>query len=237
MKPSSKFDIIVYGATGFTGQLVAEYLAAHYRNDSSLKWAMAGRSLDKLASVGDAIVAAADTPLIAADAGNPSSLQAMVGQTKSVLSTVGPYQLYGSDLVAACAATGTDYLDLCGEPVWMRQMIDAHQTTAQSTGARIVFSCGFDSIPFELGVFFLQKTAKKVLGAPVNRVKGRVRAMKGTFSGGTAASIKATFAAAAKDLSLVAMFQNHFVLTPGFEGPKQPRANKPALDEDMGQWA
>jgi short subunit dehydrogenase-like uncharacterized protein len=236
MKPSSKFDIVVYGATGFTGQLVAEYLALRYRADSDLKWAMAGRSLDKLASVRDAIGAPADTALIVADAGDPASLKAMVDQTKAVLSTVGPYQLYGSELVAACAASGTDYLDLCGEPVWMRQMIDAHQATAQSTGARIVFSCGFDSLPFELGVFFLEETAKKVLGAPVNRVKGRVRDMKGTFSGGTAASIKATFAAAAKDLSLVALLQNPFVLTPGFEGPKQPRGNKPLLDEDMGSW-
>ena len=236
MKPSSKFDIIVYGATGFTGQLVAEYLAAHYTGKGDPKWALAGRSLDKLASVRDAIGAPADTPLIQADASDSVSLKAMVDQTKSVISTVGPYQLYGSDLVAACAATGTDYLDLCGEPLWMRQMIDAHQATAQSSGARIVFSCGFDSIPFELGVFFCQETAKKALDAPVSRVKGRVRDMKGTFSGGTAASVKATFAAAAKDLSLVALLQNPFVLTPGFEGPKQPRGNKPLLDEDMGLW-
>jgi len=198
---------------------------------------MAGRSKDKLATVRDAIGAPADTPLIVADASDPASLKAMVAQTKSVITTVGPYQLYGSDLVAACVAAGVDYFDLSGEPVWMRQMIDAHETTAKSTGARIVFSCGFDSIPFELGVFCAQEEAKKVFGAPVNRVKGRVRAMKGTFSGGTAASARASFAAAAKDLSLVAMFQNHLVLTPGFEGPKQPRANKPALDEDMGQWA
>jgi short subunit dehydrogenase-like uncharacterized protein len=236
MKSSSKFDIIVYGATGFTGQLVAEYLAAHYRDDSNLKWAMAGRSLDKLASVRDAIGAAADTALIVADASDPASLKAMVDQTRSVLSTVGPYQLYGSELVAVCAATGTDYLDLCGEPVWMRQMIDAHEATAKSSGARIVFSCGFDSLPFELGVLFCQETAKKVFGAPVSRVKGRVRNMKGTFSGGTAASIKATFAAAAKDLSLVAMLKNPFVLTPGFEGPKQPPGNKPLFDQDLDAW-
>ena len=233
---SSKFDIIVYGATGFTGQLVAEYLAAQHRGDSHLKWAMAGRSLEKLASVRDAIGAPVDTPLIVADAGDPASLQAMVGQTRSVLTTVGPYQLYGSELVAACAASGTDYLDLCGEPVWMRQMIDAHETTAKSSGARIVFSCGFDSLPFELGVFFAQETAKQVSGAAAPRVKGRVRAMKGTFSGGTAASIKATFAAAAKDLSLVGMLKDPFVLTPGFEGPKQPPGNKPKFDEDMGMW-
>jgi short subunit dehydrogenase-like uncharacterized protein len=240
MKPSSKFDIVVYGATGFTGQLVAEYFAAHYTGKntgkSDPKWALAGRSLDKLAKVRDAIGAPAGTALIAADASDPASLKAMVDQTQSVLSTVGPYQLYGSELVAACAATGTDYLDLCGEPVWMRQTIDAHEATAKSTGARIVFSCGFDSLPFELGVLFCQETAKRVLGAPVNRVKGRVRAMKGTFSGGTAASIKATFAAAAKDLSLVALLKNPFVLTPGFEGPKQPPGNKPLFDADLDAW-
>jgi len=234
--PSSKFDIIVYGATGFTGQLVAEYFGAHYTGKDDPKWAMAGRSLEKLASVRDAIGAPADTALIQADAGDPASLKAMVDQTQSVVSTVGPYQLYGSELVAACAATGTDYLDLCGEPVWMRQMIDAHEATAKSSGARIVFSCGFDSLPFELGVLFCQETAKKVLGAPVSRVKGRVRNMKGTFSGGTAASIKATFAAAAKDLSLVAMLKNPFVLTPGFEGPKQPPGNKPLFDGDLDAW-
>jgi short subunit dehydrogenase-like uncharacterized protein len=186
--------------------------------------------------VRDAIGAPADTALIVADAGDPASLKAMAGRTKSVISTVGPYQFYGSELLAACAASGTDYLDLCGEPVWMRQMIDAHEATAKSTGARIVFSCGFDSLPFELGVFFCQETAKKIFGATVSRVKTRIRDMSATVSGGTVASFKATFAAAAKDLSLVAQLQNPFVLTPGFEGPKQPRGNKPALDEDLGQW-
>src|SRR5437773_1073757 len=191
---SSKFDIVVYGATGFTGQLVAEYLAAHYKGDANLKWAMAGRSMDKLAAVRDAIGAPSDTPLIVADAGDPASLKAMVAQAKSVITTVGPYQLYGSDLVAACAAAGVDYFDLCGEPVWMRQMIDAHEATAKSSGARIMFSCGFDSMPFELGVFFVQEEAKKVFGAAASRVKTRVRDMSATFSGGTLASAKASFA-------------------------------------------
>src|SRR5258708_8917547 len=236
MKSSSKFDIVVYGATGFTGQLVAEYLAAHYAGKSDPKWAMAGRSLEKLASVRDAIGAPADTALIKADGSDPASLKAMIDQTDAVVTTVGPYQLYGSDLVAACAATGTDYLDLCGEPVWMRQMIDAHQATAQSSGPRIVFSCGFDSLPFELGVFFCQETARKVLGAPVSRVKGRVRDMTATFSGGTVASMKASFGAAAKDLSLVALLRNPFVLTPGFEGPKQPPGNRPLFDQELDAW-
>ncbi|UFX42219.1 saccharopine dehydrogenase NADP-binding domain-containing protein [Bradyrhizobium sp. 41S5] len=233
---SSKLDIVIYGATGFTGQLVAEYLAAHYR-DGSLKWAMAGRSKDKLASVRDAIGAPADTPLIVADAGDAASLKAMLAQTKSVISTVGPYQLYGNELIAACVESGTDYFDLCGEPIWMRQMIDKHEAAAKASGARIVFSCGFDSVPFELGAFFVQEEAKRVFGAPAQRVKGRVRDMRGTLSGGTAASAKATFDAVAKDLSLVAILNNPFALTPGFEGPKQPRGSKPAYEDDLHSWA
>lgn len=233
---SSKFDIVVYGATGFTGQLVAEYLAAHYKGDGNLKWAMAGRSRDKLATVRDAIGAPADTPLIVADASDPASLKAMVGQAKSVISTVGPYQLYGSDLLAACVEAGVDYFDLCGEPLWMRQMIETHEAAAKASGARIVFSCGYDSVPFELGVFYAQEEAKKAFGAPANRVKGRVRAMKGTLSGGTAASMKATFVATARDLSLVVLLRNPFALTPGFEGPKQPPGNKPIFDEELNSW-
>jgi short subunit dehydrogenase-like uncharacterized protein len=234
---SPKFDIVVYGATGFTGQLIAEYLAAHYKDDKDLKWAMAGRSLDKLKSVRDAIGAPADTPLIVADASDPASLKAMVEQTRLVITTVGPYQLYGGDLLAACVASGTDYIDLCGEPVWMRQMIDKHEAAAKASGARIVFSCGFDSVPFELGTFFVQEEAKRVFGAPSARVKGRVRDMRGTLSGGTAASAKATFDAVAKDMSLVAILNDPFALTPGFTGPKQPKGNRPAYEEDLQSWA
>src|SRR6202140_3116440 len=236
MKSSSKFDIVVYGATGFTGQLVAEYLAAHYTGKGAPKWALAGRSLDKLASGRDAIGAPADTPLVVADASDPASLKAMVDQTQSVVSTVGPYQLYGSELVAACAASGTDYLDLCGEPVWMRQMIDAHEAAAKASGARIMFSCGFDSVPFELGTFFVQEEARRVFGAPALRVKGRVRDMRGTLSGGTAASGRATFEAVAKDLSLVAILNDPFALTPGFSGAKQPKGNRPVYEEDLQSW-
>lgn len=236
MKPSAEFDIVVYGASGFTGRLVAEYLASRGGEPRDLKWAMAGRSLDKLAAVRDEIGAPKDTPLIVADAADPASLDAMLKRTKAVLTTVGPYQFYGTDLVAACVASGTDYLDLCGEPVWMRQMIDKYQAAAQASGARIVFSCGYDSIPFELGVFFLQDAAKAKFGSTFNRVKGRVRKMKGTLSGGTAASMKAIFAAAANDPSLLPMLRDPFVLTPGFEGPKQPPGNKLLFDEDLDMW-
>lgn len=236
MKPSAEFDIVVYGASGFTGRLVAEYLASRGGEPRDLKWAMAGRSLDKLAAVRDEIGAPKDTPLIVADAADPASLDAMLKRTKAVLTTVGPYQFYGTDLVAACVASGTDYLDLCGEPVWMRQMIDKYQAAAQASGARIVFSCGYDSIPFELGVFFLQDAAKAKFGSTFNRVKGRVRKMKGTLSGGTAASMKAIFAAAANDPSLLPMLRDPFVLTPGFEGPKQPPGNKLLFDDDLDMW-
>ena len=167
-----KFDIVVYGATGYTGQLVAEYLAAHYVGDGAPTWAMAGRSRDKLASVRDGIGAPADIPLIVADAADPASLRAMVAQAKLVVTTVGPYQLYGSDLLAACVADGADYMDLCGEPIWLKQMIDRHEADARASGARIMFSCGFDSMPFELGAFFVQEEAKRVLGVPAPRVKG-----------------------------------------------------------------
>ena len=233
---SPEFDIVVYGATGFTGQLVAEYLAAHYKGDARLKWAMAGRSREKLAAVRDAIGAPKDLPLIVADSSDPASLKAMVGQTKSVISTVGPYMLYGNELLAACVDAGVDYFDLCGEPIWMRQKIEQHEEAAKKSGARIVFSCGYDSLPFELGVFCAQEEASKAFGAAAPRVKGRVREMKGTFSGGTAASMRAIFEAAAKDLSLVALLKNPFSLTPGFEGPKQPPGNRPVYDEELKTW-
>jgi short subunit dehydrogenase-like uncharacterized protein len=233
---SSKFDIVVYGATGFTGQLVAEYLATHYKGDVDLKWAMAGRSSEKLAAVRDAIGAPKDLALILADAGDPASLKAMVDQTKSVITTVGPYLLYGNELLAACVAAGVDYFDLCGEPIWMRQKIEQHEAAAKQSGARIVFSCGYDSLPFELGVYCAQEEARKVFGAPAARVKGRVRKMSGTLSGGTAASMRAIVEATMRDLSLVTQLRDPFVLTPGFDGPKQPLGNRPVFDEDLKSW-
>ena len=237
MSSTPEFDIIVYGATGYTGRLVAESLSQEYASDSDLRWAMAGRSQSKLEAVRDEIGAPAGTPLVVADTGDADSLRAMAERTRVVLTTVGPYQLYGSDLVRICAETGTDYVDLCGEPAWMRQMIDAHGETAKQSGARIVFSCGFDSIPFDLGVYFLQQAAQEKFGAALPRVKGRVRKMKGTFSGGTAASLKATLAAAKANPEIYQLLGNPFALTPGFTGPAQPPAAKPEFDESLGSWA
>lgn len=232
-----EFDIIVYGATGFTGRLVAEYLATQtFRDTRTPRWALAGRSLAKLEEVRASVGAPADTPLVVADADDPTSLRALAERTEVVLTTVGPYQLYGSELVGACAGTGTAYVDLCGEPAWMRQMIDAHHEQAKATGARIVFSCGFDSIPFDLGVLTLQEAAIARYGKPAPRVKGRVRAMKGGFSGGTAASLKATLAALAKNPSLVPLMTSPFALTPGFTGPHQPTGLLPEYDATIGAW-
>jgi short subunit dehydrogenase-like uncharacterized protein len=234
-KSAREFDVVVFGASGYTGRLVAEYLAQTY--PSGLAWAMAGRSLDKLAAVRSEIGLPASIPLIQADTGDAASLDALCKRTQVVLTTVGPYQLYGDPLVAACARTGTDYVDLCGEPAWMRQMIDAHDAAAKASGARIVFSCGFDSIPSDLGVHLVQTEATRRFGAPVPRVKGRVRKMKGTFSGGTAASLKATMAAAATNPEVLALLKSHFSLTPGFTGPRQPHGMAVEHDEALGSWA
>lgn len=230
---NKEFDIIVYGASGFTGRLVAEYLTQR----GITRWAMAGRNTAKLAEVRDFIGAPKNTPLVEADASNPASLTAMCARTRCVLTTVGPYQLYGSELVAACAASGTDYLDLNGEPAWARQMIDAHEAAAKKSGARIILSSGFDSIPFDLGVWFLQQEAIKQFGSPAPRVKGRVRKMQGGASGGTMASMKATFKASFKDPSILGLLNNPFALTPGFEGPSQPSGLVPEYDQELGVWA
>ncbi|RDC58962.1 Saccharopine dehydrogenase (NAD(+), L-glutamate-forming) [Alteripontixanthobacter maritimus] len=232
-----EFDIIVYGATGYTGRLVAEHFVHEYGGKADApKWAMAGRNQSKLEDVRTLIGAPDDTPLVVADAESAASLEAMCKRTRVVITTVGPYQLYGDDLVAMCAKTGTDYADLCGEPAWMAEKIAQHHATAEASGARICFSAGFDSIPFDLGVLMLQEEAVKRFGNPAPRVKGRVRKMEGTFSGGTAASFKATMAAAAKKPALLKTLADPFALTPGFEGPDQPAGMMPHYDKTLESW-
>ncbi len=230
------YDLIVYGASGFTGRLVAEHLLGTYGATGEIRWAMAGRSTGKLAEVRDLIGGPSDLPLIVADASNPASLQAMAESAKVIISTVGPYQLYGEGLVAACAAAGTDYVDLCGEPAWMAAMIRKYSDAARASGARIVFSCGFDSIPFDLGVFFLEQQARAKFGGPAARVRGRVRKMKGTFSGGTAASLLATVEAAEREPAMRKTLSDPFALTPGFVGAAQPSGNEVAEDLAAGSW-
>ncbi|MEM6413351.1 MAG: saccharopine dehydrogenase NADP-binding domain-containing protein [Pseudomonadota bacterium] len=229
-------DIVVYGASGYTGRLVAEYLNKTYGNSGSLRWAMGGRNKEKLESVRDEIGASIETQIIVADSADTDALNHMAEQSKVILTTAGPYQLYGSKLIEVCAHAGTDYVDLCGEPGWMRKMIDANSGAAKASGARIVFSCGFDSIPFDLGVFFLQQKAATEKNGPCTEVKTLVRSMKGTFSGGTAASLKATMAAVFQDASLMEILKSPYGLVPEFEGPRQPSGSKPRYDEELGLW-
>lgn len=238
MSAAREFDIIIYGATGFTGRLVAEYLTHHYQGRADApRWAMAGRSIEKLSNVRDLIGAPADTSLVVANADDPASLDAMAENTKVLISTVGPYQLYGAPLVAACVQAGTAYVDLCGEPGWMREMIDQHQAAAEASGARITFSCGFDSIPFDLGVYFLQEETIRRFGKPAPRVKGRVRKMQGGASGGTIASLGETLKAIARNPELALLLKSSFALTPEFEGPHQPTGLIPEFDKPTGRWA
>jgi len=236
MDNSKEYDFVVYGATGFTGKLVVEYLVEKYSNSPEITWALAGRSLEKLESVVDSKNVSEGTGLLVVDSNDISSIENMVSKTKCILTTVGPYQLYGNNIVAQCAKSGTDYVDLCGEPGWMYEKINELSDTAKASGSRIVFSCGFDSIPFDLGVLFLQNEVIKRFGKPASNVRGRVRGMNGEFSGGTAASLGATMAALKEKPELFAVLANPFALSNGFTGPDQPADIKPVFDEKLDTW-
>jgi len=230
------FDIVVFGASGYTGRLVAEYLAVEY-GGTDLTWAMAGRSLDKLTSVRTEMGISDAVALLEVDADNPASVSEMVDACRVVITTVGPYQLYGDELVKQCAERGTDYVDLTGEPSWMHETIARFSEAAKLSGARIVHSCGFDSIPFDLGVYLLQQHAIEKTGEPIATVKGRVRAMNGTFSGGTIASMRATMASAKANPAIIQVLTNPFALTEGFTGPEQPAGMAPQYDEELQSWS
>ena len=230
------FDIVVFGASGYTGRLVAEYLAVEY-GGTDLTWAMAGRSLDKLTSVRTEMGISDAVALLEVDVDNPASVSEMVDACRVVITTVGPYQLYGDELVKQCAERGTDYVDLTGEPSWMHETIARFSEAAKLSGARIVHSCGFDSIPFDLGVYLLQQHAIEKTGEPIATVKGRVRAMNGTFSGGTIASMRATMASAKANPAIIQVLTNPFALTEGFTGPEQPAGMAPQYDEELQSWS
>lgn len=236
MNNIKEYDFVVYGATGFTGKLVVEYLVHKYSNNSQIKWALAGRNLEKLESVAVSKNVPEGTGLLEVDSNNIASIEEMISKTKCVLTTVGPYQLYGNDIVSACAKSGIDYVDLCGEPGWMHEKINELTETARETGSRIVFSCGFDSIPFDLGVLFLQNEVTRRYGKPSVNVRGRVREMNGEFSGGTAASLGATMAALKEKPELFTVLANPFSLSNGFAGPDQPADNKPIFDDKLDTW-
>ena len=236
MSDDKKFDLVVYGASGFTGKLVVEYLVSKYKDDGSISWAMAGRNLEKLQSVKDKIGVPSNIPLIQVDSNDLSSIKELTSLTKCVLTTVGPYQLYGNDILSECVSSGVDYVDLCGEPGWMHEKIAQHREEAKKSGSRIVFSCGFDSIPFDLGVLFVQNEVIKRFGKPSSSVRGRVRVMNGEFSGGTAASLKATMSSLKEKPHLFEALINPFSLSDGFAGPQQADDSKPVYDEQLETW-
>ena len=231
-----EFDVVIFGASGYTGKLVAEYMQDQYGDDISIKYAIAGRNTEKLLEVKKDLNLNEDITILEVDSTDLDSLDKMTTSAKCILTTVGPYQLYGSKLVESCAKNGTDYVDLTGEPGWMYEMINAHKETAQKSGARLVFSCGFDSIPFDLGVYFVQNAAKEKFGKPAPHVRGRVKAMNGEFSGGTIASLGATMSTLKEKPELIKVLANPFSLTEGFEGPSQLDDSKPLLDEKMNMW-
>ncbi|MFK7829059.1 MAG: trans-acting enoyl reductase family protein [Congregibacter sp.] len=236
MSDSRSFDILVFGATGFTGQLICEYLQQTYGSDGDFRWGMAARNARKLAEVRAELGIGDSVASVVADSSDKASIDAMAASTRVLLTAAGPYQNYGSTVVESCARLGTDYVDLNGEPLWMKEMIDAHDATAQASGARIVFSCGFDSLPSDIGVHFLQQEARsRGLGLP--RVRCRVRAMNGMASGGTVASFAETMKAVKADPNLFAILANSFALTGDFQGPEQPPGNKPYFEEDLNNWA
>ncbi|MDA7600268.1 saccharopine dehydrogenase NADP-binding domain-containing protein [Gammaproteobacteria bacterium] len=230
------FDVVIYGATGFTGKLVVEYMQEKYGNDESVSWAIAGRSKEKLIAVSEDLKLGPNVPHLLVDSNDTDSIVSMVQQAQCVLTTVGPYQLYGANILQQCVIHGVDYVDLCGEPGWMHEMITEHAEQAKETGARIVFSCGFDSIPFDLGVYFLQKEVIARHGQPASNVRGRVRAMNGEFSGGTAASLGATMASLKEKPELFEILVNPFALSNGFIGPEQAQDSKPIYDDKLETW-
>jgi len=207
-----EFDIVLYGATGFAGKLTAEYLS---RAGGDARIALAGRSQDKLRAVRDTLGQKAQSwPLIAADASAPTTLNAMAEQTRVVVTTVGPYLRYGLPLVAACVAAGTDYADLTGESIFIRESIDLHHKQAIDTGARIVHSCGFDSIPSDLTVYALHRLAEQEQTGQLGDTNLVVRSFAGGVPGGTVASMIELFRTASTDPEARRLMNDPYTLTP-----------------------
>jgi short subunit dehydrogenase-like uncharacterized protein len=233
-----EYDLIVWGASGFTGRLVVEYLADRYPT-GELRWAVGGRNRDKLTGVLDAIKFKGDRPdIVVADSRDSAAMRDLAASTKVVLTTVGPYARYGTELVTACASTGTDYCDLCGEVQWMRRIIDDVQANAESSGARIVMSCGFDSIPSDIGVHRLQALSRERFGQPCVEVSTLVRAMKGGASGGTFASMLNAIDEARKDRATARVLVDPYALNPDGErsGPDGRDQGGARYDELADLW-
>ncbi|MEL6399370.1 MAG: saccharopine dehydrogenase NADP-binding domain-containing protein [Cyanobacteria bacterium J06607_6] len=233
------YDLVVFGATGFVGQILCRYLLTQTASSTPVRWAIAGRSATKLKALATALGPdAAPLPQLIADATDADSLHQLCTQTRVVVSTVGPYALYGEPLVQACVATGTDYCDLTGESQWIRRMIQRYETQAQAAGARIVHCCGFDSIPSDLGVYYLQQQSRTRFGEPCTRVKMRVVAAQGGVSGGTAASGLNLVKEAAADASLRESIRDPYSLCPDSDkvAAQPPPLIPVQYDPDFHAW-
>lgn len=236
---SREFDVIVQGASGFTGTLVAEYLLRQYGADGDLRWALAGRSEKKLQEVRQNLgPAASDIELIVADSFDKAALKSLASRTRVVLTTVGPYALYGSDLVAACVDAGTHYCDLAGEVQWIRKMIDTHHDRARETGAKIVTCCGFDSVPMDIGVWFLQDAAHAKFGSYCTSISMLVKAAKGTASGGTLASMMNLIKESRADRNIARILVHPYSLNPEGEreGPDRRDQKSVVYRDDAKAW-
>ena len=230
---------VVFGATSFVGQILTRYLFERHGAGGEVKWALAGRSKDKLEALRHSLGDGAEAlPLLIVDAADEAALHKLCVSTRVVVSTVGPYALYGSPLVKVCAETGTDYCDLTGEVQWIRRMITAHEATAKRSGARIVHCCGFDSIPSDLGVHFLQREIRARHQAPAQRVKLRIKAMRGGFSGGTVASLMNVLREVTQDPGLRKVLGDPYAVAPPTtaQRPRQPDVHFAQFDDDCRGW-
>ncbi|MBF5014424.1 saccharopine dehydrogenase family protein [Burkholderia pseudomultivorans] len=234
------YDLVVFGATSFVGQILTRYLAEHVAaQGATLRWAIAGRSAAKLDALRHSLGAAGQSlPVIVADAASDTALRALCAQTRVVVSTVGPYALYGEPLIKACVESGTDYCDLTGETLWIKRMIGRYESAARNSGARIVHCCGFDSVPSDMGVWFLQQHAMRQYGAPATRVKMRVKVLKGGASGGTVASLINVIHEAAADPAVRRTLLDPYALCPDGHGFKlrQHYVGAAQFDSAFGAW-
>jgi short subunit dehydrogenase-like uncharacterized protein len=236
---SASFDLVVFGATSFVGKILCRYLWEQFGAQGELNWCAAGRSMRKLEALRNSLGATAVTlPLAVSDASDEDALRKLCASARVVVSTVGPYALYGEPLIKVCSETGTDYCDLTGEVQWIRRMVQRYEETARHSGARIVHCCGFDSLPSDLGVHFLQGQALRLFGAPCTQVKMRVKAMRGGFSGGTAASLMNVVKEAAADPSLRKELADPYSLCPPDSVPRvnQPEVKSAEFDVDFDAW-
>ncbi len=232
---AGRHDIVLYGATSFVGEIICRYLVERLHG-TGIEWAIAGRSPDKLAALAERT--GAEVPQIVADADDEAALADLCASTQVVASTVGPYARYGDQLVAAVADAGIRYCDLTGEPQWMQRMIDAHQARAEESGALLVHACGFDSVPSDLGVWFLQQAAIERYGEPASAVRMGLKDARGGFSGGTAASLLQLLDERAADPQVRAVLGNPYALAPpgARTGPAQPDVTWPEYDDQFASW-